>query len=412
MKTLLVSLISDQTLPNVQLIKEFKDEVDEYFFISTDRMEEKGCRKWIKKASLIDKPTHKIEVKEFSFDNINDQLDSFDFASYDRIIVNLTGGTKVMTLAAEDYFKQLGAEIFYITGINSEYIKVFPGRKKEVKVFTHSITLNEYLEAHGFTYYYTDISGIPLEYTINLYHKFNKDGFKDYHVALNTLRTHRSRGIKDLSKTEGEIITFIKHIDYTPQEANKLSPTEVKYLTGDWFEEYIGLIIKEQLSLDENTLQIGVVLNKEQPQIKKNSVNKIIGNEEFIKGGEPDNEIDIMFTYNNKFYTIECKTSIINYINTGVKDENGNDKFKEQNILGDTIYKADYLKNRFGLHVQSNIVTLTHIQNYIENSSNLGVQKNKTRSMEDLINRCNLSNIKLIDKSMLEHTTSLSNLII
>ncbi len=412
MKTLLVSLVSDQTLPNVQLIKEFKHLIDEYFFISTDRMEAKGCRKWIIKASKIDKPTHKREVKEFSFDNINDQLDSFNFSDFDRIIVNLTGGTKVMTLAAEDYFKQLGAEIYYITGLNNEFIKVFPGRQKEIKVFTHTITLNEYLEAHGFSSSYSELSGISIEYTNKLYQKYIKDGFYNYYDALSILRKNRTKGIKNLSKLNEQLAPFLKYIEYTPQNENTLSYTEVRYLTGDWFEEYIGLNLKKLLGLNEESLQIGVVLNKEQSQFKKNSVNSLIGNDDLVRGDEPDNEIDIMFTHKNKFYTIECKTSIINFIDSGKKDEKGKIIFKEQNILGETIYKADYLKNRFGLYAQSNIVTLTHIQNFIENSPNKGSKNNKAKNMEDLINRCNLSNIKLIDKSMLLDNSSLTSLII
>ncbi len=411
MKTILVSLISDQTLPNVQLIKEFKNEVDEYFFISTNRMEEKGCRKWIEKASLIDKPTHKREVKEFSFDNINDQLDSFDFSAYDRIIVNLTGGTKVMTLAAEDYFKQLGAEIYYITGVNNEYIKVFPGRKKEIRVFTHNISVDEYLDAHGFNYTYTELSNIPFEYTSILYQLFNKDGFKNFNEALGALRKKRNKGIKNLSKEIENLRTFLDYINYSPYIENQLSSEEVKYLTGDWFEEYIGLKIIKELDLDNNSLKLGVVLNKEQSLYKKNSISQLIGDEEVIKGSEPDNEIDVMFTYKNKFYTIECKTSIINLIPTDETDSDGNRVYKEQNILGETIYKADYLKNRFGLFAQANIITLTHIKDYIDNSKDKGIRKNKAINIEDLINRCNLSNINLIDISLLKES-SLSKIII
>lgn len=43
MKTLLISLVSDQTLPNVQLIKEFKKEVTDYLFISTEKMEKRDA---------------------------------------------------------------------------------------------------------------------------------------------------------------------------------------------------------------------------------------------------------------------------------------------------------------------------------------------------------------------------------
>src|SRR5690554_7453771 len=155
MKTLLISLVSDQTLPNVQLIKEMKSEVTEYLFISTEKMEKKGCRRWIEKAAALDKDNsslNHIVVKEFSFDDIVEKLDKFDFSSFNKLILNLTGGTKVLTLAAHDYFKQLGADVYYVTGYENEYIKIFPGRFKQVNHFSSKITIAEYLYAYGFTF--------------------------------------------------------------------------------------------------------------------------------------------------------------------------------------------------------------------------------------------------------------------
>ena len=38
-KNILISLVSDQTLPNVELIKEFDSSIDEYIFIYTHEKE-------------------------------------------------------------------------------------------------------------------------------------------------------------------------------------------------------------------------------------------------------------------------------------------------------------------------------------------------------------------------------------
>lgn len=411
MKTLLVSLVSDQTLPSVQLIKEYKDVVDDYLFVSTEQMEKKGCRKWIEKAAQINKIPKVIEVKEFSFDDINSKLDSIDFSAYDRLIVNITGGTKVMLLAAENYFKQLGAEIYYVTGYNNEYIKLFPGRKKEIKVLSHNITLIEYLDAYGFTYTMSEPSGISPDYTKSIYNTYISQGFDDYNGALNLLRKWRNKGVKDISKHGDVIIDFIEFIGYAPKEENVLSSLEVKFLTGEWLEEYVGLCIKEELGLNDEQLQEGIVLNKELPQHKVNYVENLIGDAELI-GSKPDNEIDVVFIYKNKFYTIECKTSIINRMATDRKDKEGNTIYKDQNILGETIYKTDYLKSRFGLFAQSRILTLTNISEYINNSADVVAKNNKTRNMADLINRCNISNIKLIDASMLLKGKTISEFIV
>lgn len=46
MKTVLVSVISDQTTSNVLLIRELKGQYDELLFIATNYTEQKGLRKW------------------------------------------------------------------------------------------------------------------------------------------------------------------------------------------------------------------------------------------------------------------------------------------------------------------------------------------------------------------------------
>lgn len=413
MKTLLISLVSDQTLPNVQLVKEMKKEVTDYLFISTEKMEKKGCRRWIEKAAALDKNSSKLNhivVKEFSFDDIGEKLDEFDFSAYEKLILNLTGGTKVLTLVAHDYFKQMGAEVYYVTGFNNEFIKIFPGRFKQINLFSSKINIADYLYAYGFDFELSDKSNIDEHYTNYLFNKYLENGFADYSDELNFLRSKRDNGVKTLSTAKINLSYFLKYIDYKPIESNKLSSTEVKYLTGDWLEEYVGNRIKNELSLSDEELFVGVTLYKELSQQQSNNVQELLGEGVLLSDSSPNNEIDVMFVYNNKFYTIECKTSIINQVVNGL-NENGSQKFKQSNILGETIYKADYLKNRFGLFAKSVILTLTSFNQYVTEQISLGDRKSRAKAMEDLINRCNLSNITLIDKNRLCSTDKLTSLL-
>lgn len=413
MKTLLISLVSDQTLPNVQLVKEMKKEVTDYLFISTEKMEKKGCRRWIEKAAALDKDSSKLNhivVKEFSFDDIGEKLDEFDFSAYEKLILNLTGGTKVLTLVAHDYFKQMGAEVYYVTGFNNEFIKIFPGRFKQINLFSSKINIADYLYAYGFDFELSDKSNIDEHYTNYLFNKYLENGFADYSDELNFLRSKRDNGVKTLSTAKINLSYFLKYIDYKPIESNKLSSTEVKYLTGDWLEEYVGNRIKNELSLSDEELFVGVTLYKELSQQQSNNVQELLGEGVLLSDSSPNNEIDVMFVYNNKFYTIECKTSIINQVVNGL-NENGSQKFKQSNILGETIYKADYLKNRFGLFAKSVILTLTSFNQYVTEPISLGDRKSRAKAMEDLINRCNLSNITLIDKNRLCSTDKLTSLL-
>jgi hypothetical protein len=414
MNTLLISLVSDQTLPNVQLIKEMKNEVSEYLFISTEKMEKKGCRRWIIKAASIEEDKNNlfcILVKEFSFDDISNRLDEFDFSLYDKIILNLTGGTKVLTLATHDYFKQLGADVYYVTGYENEYIKIFPGRFKQVNHFSSKITIAEYLYAYGFTFEESKKSEIDETFTNKLFNKFVERGFDDFFEELLFLRSKRKTGIRSLSKAKTDVSGFLDYLGYNPQEADKLSSYEVRYLTGDWLEEYIGGKIKSELNLNDDEILVGVNLYKELSKHQTNNFKELFGEGIQLSDSAPDNEFDVMFIYNNKFYTIECKTSIINQVVNGL-NKDGTIKFKQSNILGETIYKADYLKNRFGLFAKPVILTLTSISEYVTEPENQGDRKSRAKSINDLINRCNLSNITLIDKNLLCSTDKLTSLII
>ena len=111
---------------------------------------------------------------------------------------------------------------------------------------------------------------------------------------------------------------------------------------------------------------------------------------------------------------IECKTSIINVKpeQKEKKDKNGNViieiKEKKENILGDTIYKSDALKTKFGLFAKSYIFTLTDFIQYIEEAKDKdGISK----QMETLINRAEVSKIKLIDKNKLRNATNIKDLL-
>lgn len=398
-KTLLVSLVSDQTIPNVRLINEFKDQVDDYLFLTTGGMENKGCRKWIENTTKIT-ALDPIVVNEFSVDDIIAKLDKFDFSVYSKLIVNLTGGTKVMTLAAHDYFKEEGADIYYITGRDNDYLKIFPGKKKIQYSFKSKMSIFDYLTAYGFEIEQTRASGIPYEYTCKLFEKFCNGDLDNELESLRFLRGKRSNGVK--VKDFGNVKSFLTKIEYKPIEEGCLSNLEVKYLTGEWFEEYIGVRLKEELNLENDKILIGAEIRKSISQSEDgDQVKKLLGGIELSP--LPKNELDVMFMLNGKFHVIECKTSIID--TRKVPDKTGKEIDKDENILGETIYKSDALKTKFGLFANSYIFTLTDFKEYIKDDLA------KTKQMEVLINRSMLSKIKLIDKEKITSSICLKDLL-
>jgi len=138
MKKTLVSLVSEQTIPNVELIKEFGDETGKHLFISTKKMQNQ--LKWIIKSTDIEN-YDTIEVDAFDVIDIENKLNEIEFGNED-IIVNITGGTKLMSLVINEHFKKLGATIYYLTGHSKTYLKIFPNRGEQKIVLTKKLRLN------------------------------------------------------------------------------------------------------------------------------------------------------------------------------------------------------------------------------------------------------------------------------
>lgn len=410
-KNLMVTLVSDQTIPNIQLIKEFSNENSDFLFVTTVGMEQKGCRNWIENAANIKEDrSFLIEVDQFSFSDISEKFNNFDFDVYDKVIVNLTGGTKVMTLTAFDFFKNQGSDIYYVTGNEEKYIKVFPRKKSNQFKLKSKITLLDYLTAYGFKYVSSKLSGISFEQSKKIFNAFSKPDLSGYDNAILFINSKRKMKISSEEYNANRIEDYLNFIDYKPNEEGVLNEKETQYLSGEWFEEYIGLTIKQELGLDDRDISISIKLTKTVTKKPLNSIRTLLGegtDADDHSKSDPENEMDVLFVYNNRFYSIECKSSIIA---SRQVMKNGAQMNKPYNILGETIYKSDSLRNKFGLYAQTSIVTLSDFKSYCA-SENKGQRNNRINEMREYINRANLSNIKLIDKGMLCSGQTLFNLI-
>ncbi len=351
MKKILVSLVSDQTIPNVEFIKEKQNEADQFLFISTEGMEKNGNREWILETTEIPdkKLLDTIIVNAFSFEDIEEKLNEV-VRPENTYIVNLTGGTKIMSLVAYEFFKDFTAEMYYLIG-NGKYIRIHPGRKKVSFPLNSAISLKEYLTAYGFL---LKNSSAPfkdrktakrmLTYFLN---DFNKES--DIPV-LDQLRSHRSVKKSVLIKKINGLDLFIKRLKFIPTEDEKFSKYECRYLTGDWFEEYLYYFLIDNFDIKENEIGLSWMVEK---------------------SGSP-NEFDVLLMRNNKLYLFECKTSI--YL----------DSEEAQTFIGETIYKSDSLRNKFGLFTQTTVVTLSDLTN---------------PKLRNHIERADASRVKLIGKA-------------
>ncbi len=366
-KNVLISLVSDQTIPNLELIKEFEDHIDQYLFVHSEQTVNQ--MEWIVKAAQINQ-YQSIEVNAFDIGDIEEKLKMHSFPD-DQYILNITGGTKVMILVFQEFFKNLGAKIFYVTGQNCEYLKVFPAIGQRKLSLKSRINLQEYLTAYGFEIK----TSKPLksyDQSEKLLSFFLTNNIHDFYLPLEKIRNKRDK-ILNYSE-DPELKQFLNELNFVSDDPGKLSKKETKYLSGEWFEEYVYFKIKEELKLKDDEIGTGYNL---------------------IKKGAP-NEIDVLFVYNNKLYIIECKTSVIE---TRTMTDGSKKDFK---LLPEVIYKSDALKSKFGLFANTSIFTLEQITNG---------DGSPVKGYETHFDRADLSKIKIITKKDLSSGKPISELL-
>lgn len=351
MANILVSLISDQAIPNLEMIKE--KPVDAYLFILTEQMKEKLG--WLKEAAGLKDSSiiQELIVDAFSFEDIDKKLSGIVSDDH-HYLVNLTGGTKIMSLAVSAFFKDMDCELFYIPGKNDSYVRIFPGIKKPYISFKSKISLVEYVLAYGFTVRHKGKLLTTIEQTEKVFDYFlNHFNHKIDGEALKILR--RKREDKKSFPHFGddfEVPGFLTRLQFIPENPDHLTKNEVKYLTGEWFEEYVYSLVKNHFQLSDDEIGVSWHLQKGE--------------------NNTPNEFDVLYIRDKKLNIIECKTNIIS-------SDNGYKK----NLITETIYKVDSLRNNLGLFAKTNIFTLSDL-----NESDTSIRSSIDRAKEFKITIC------------------------
>ena len=352
-RKMMISLVSEQTIPNILAILHFKPE--NLLFVSTERMQQQ------KKVEAI---LRTLEIRGMNFsaenyqtlivnqDSIKDCMDKLqDWAKevnlHDfEIIVNLTGGTKMMAIGAYEVFKDYSCQMIYIPFPQNEFIVPHPPKSIMPPIkLNFRLNVIEYLTAYGLSVLNEEKAREQGEKAIR---RFEKTSFIYKHYLelkellkflCDRLRSLERNTVKKLKK--GKVINFEEIYDYELNEIEKeflknlefniipkngsykiscsLNYDLYKYLTGGWLEEYVYKILCSLKEKGITDVQIGLHLKSP-------------------KGTE--NEFDVMFTYENALYFVECKS---------LSQEHD----KEQDIL----YKTGALQTEFGLKVKAFLAT-------------------------------------------------------
>jgi hypothetical protein len=335
MKTILISLVSDHTIPNILAIHHFKP--DELLFISTTKMEKKNkvsaILMTLDRLDLGYKSDSIIVIEDSILDchkKIGEWIEGKEDAEF---VVNLTGGTKIMSIAAYEFFKDYSSKMIYVPIPKNEFIVPFPKKRpgKPVKLDLR-LSVIEYLTAYGLT--------VVNESHLNRYREeaigrkeLSKWIAENYNNLQNLLK--RLCGILRDCRSKKQFILkgeffgatreekqLLSKLNFVYDEGSvfkKIDKSEINYLTGGWLEEFCFVKVSELVGQGIDDAVIGLQI--------KNRLGR-------------DNEFDIMFTKDNALYFIECKSL---------------DQHEDKNA--DALYKIGALQKEFGLRIASFFVT-------------------------------------------------------
>ncbi len=372
-RNVLISLVGDQAVPNVFLIRDqaFR-QAGEYIFVTTPLMEERQRLQHILASTGI--PAEKYRclcVEADMLPDIRRKLDGLQLPKEGcHYYVNLTSGTKLMSIALYEYFTQPAyrhcSSIFYIPIGRNAYLQVYPEARRKATELSYRISLTEYLTSYGIHILEgkgAEQLACPLPYTQQVFHAFlNAIGHNRRFVPMmkelrNTYNRNQQRAELDI-RPGPELQAFLQQLDFPLSPGGRLDKARTEYLIGGWLEEWAFGQLQHQYQLPPAAIAQGVKVSRTNAH-----------------GEAVTNECDVLFTYNNTLYLVECKAGL------------GRNPKK---LFEDAVYKLNTLRMEFGQRVEALLFTLSNLSD------------KQGRLKKDYRNRAALHGIELYDRSRLE----------
>ncbi|MHB1661176.1 MAG: Card1-like endonuclease domain-containing protein [bacterium] len=446
---LLVSLISDQTIPNVLCIDYFRP--DALLMVSTDRMGEKidfivgGLKKISKDFDFSEEKGNLwiINVNPESPADVEGKIENWfeDYKNkhgnrFDEIIANVTGGTKMMSLGLYNAVKASvdstakKSKIVYIP-INTNRIvdlsENCAGSKncEPSSDVIRRLNIIQYLESNGIRL---------ISQNDDIFNDGFNDSYEPVRLALHTIDVSRfiMQNYESLKSFLASLFHELKTSNLPFNKKNKPYPIDIYCIFSDENQETSIKLIKELFnfhylkhltaspSISKNkNLKVNIAVEITEPisvhhyidgnkNLNVNIKGEIAKHEfEFLTGGwlerfcfnelyelkeqgifndiginarvrnaskgkEAENEFDVLFTYNNNLYMVECKS-----LNQGHDSET------------DILYKISALQADLGRLTTKSFLASTASENIMD-------KNNPGEIKETLVKRAKLLNCSII----------------
>lgn len=295
---ILISVLSDYLQPNFLLIREFSERYDKLVFVTTNYTEEKSKALHLCNALGIkpcDVEMLSLGKEEDNYDGISEILRKRNFPNSNHYILNLTGGTKIITLSVYDHFARgnYDSEFYYVPDRKSIIKSISPTREPD-SIIKYRMCLREYFCLLGLKFvgdnnlFKTELA------TNNLYAKYKSKHYNKYWVP-------ELRDCQQLT-----------------------TPDKKRYFGGEWFEEYCFSRLKRELAIPDDCIIKSAKIFRNSPD-------------------EQNNEADVMFVKDNQLYLFECKVVKTDWTSSHIEPY---------------LYKLSAITKNYGLRVNTYLLTL------------------------------------------------------
>lgn len=350
-------LISDQAAPSLLPILDPDFKPKEAVFLVSDKMKSN--------AEALEKvfKEKNIKVTLIRIENIYDfhEMENCFISLIDQyegknIVLNVTGGTKLMAIVAQNTFAMGGKPIFYVDSDNNQILFISRDEKGQSipnKMLNCQIDLKTYLSAYGMVYKSTK-QPLASEQLITNLESFIKqyDKYKDSIPGLNYYASESQKNgfkVKFKNHDDESLVSLLEELhhknllDFDRHRIDFRDTVHKDLLNGIWLEEITYKAIENIKSIQDKALSLEVG-NSSYDQSKHQYDLKNQGNQ---------NEFDIAFMAKNRLHIIECKTQLMNK-EGGIKSE-------------EILYKLEALKNYGGLMTKKCLVSYFEVPESVKN---------------------------------------------
>jgi hypothetical protein len=327
-----VVLISDQMIPNATPVMDNAIRPENVILCVTDKMKEKTAflrkffeGKGIKCETFELGNTYQFDELKDRFLNLAVNLDARQTA------INLTGGTKLMTIAALTSFEDDFA-CFYVIPEVANILMI--NRKEDIYTIHEQMKLEDFFAIHGYKVKKIERGKNISSKTRNLCEAL-LTGYQSFKEAIGTLnslamKAEENRSMKvsnDIPDKSWELLKCfydhgaIKYYDDKKIEFKDNSGR--KFCQGFWLEDYVYLTMAKA----------------------KNDLQDYASSVVIESPSGTCNEIDAAFLRNNQLHLIECKTA-------------------NMRKNADALYKIDSIHNLSGIFTKPVLVTYRPFDEY------------------------------------------------